>query len=256
MEHHTEHRDMTSFTLGEPSNIRTEQAPSQKAHECLLGKESFCARLANCGLLQSARKQRGLAAVDPPGRVELPPLAKHRALLPGNRPVPGMDRKFGRTHGKYLHAPCPPRHWPFDAEWFEESESDEVSGSGCEGPEEVLLQVSLLQGEVLVGFQAGAHLCRRVDVLFPQGLLAKVFVLDGHKAKGQKWVICCSQPRGTTHTRSCSACSTILCPTLPVPQCSPCFLARSSHTTLKFHRSLHPNCSLPSEGQQKRGQLY
>ena len=102
-----------------------------------------------------------------------------------------------------LHAPgCPhvphcrplPKHWPFDAEWFEESESDEISGSRSEGPEEVLPQVSLLQGEVLVGFQAGAHLCRRVDVLFPQGLLAKVLVLGGCKAKGQKRVMSCSRP--------------------------------------------------------------
>jgi len=89
-------------------------------------------------------------------------------------------------------AAFPPRHWPFDAERFEESESDEVSGGGSEGPEEVLPQVSLLQGEVLVGFQAGAHLRRRVDVLFPQGLLAKVLVLGGCKAKEQKRVMSCS----------------------------------------------------------------
>lgn len=92
------------------------------------------------------------------------------------------------------HVPCPAdplKHWPFDAEWFEESESDEVSGGGSEGPEKVLPQVSLLQGEVLVGFQAGAHLRRRVDMLFPQGLLPKVLVLGKRKAKGQKRVMSC-----------------------------------------------------------------
>lgn len=87
-----------------------------------------------------------------------------------------------------------PRHLPFNAERLEEPESDEVSGCGSEGPEEVLPQVSLLQGEVLVGFQAGAHLCRGVDMLFPQGLLAKVLVLGGGKAKGQKRVTSCSCP--------------------------------------------------------------
>lgn len=93
------------------------------------------------------------------------------------------------------HTPCwPPKHWPFDTEWFEESESDEVSGSGSEGPEEVLPQVSLLQGEVLVGFQAGAHLGRRVDVLFPQCLFSEVLVLGGHKAKGQRRTMSCSGP--------------------------------------------------------------
>lgn len=79
-------------------------------------------------------------------------------------------------------------------ERFEESESDEVSGSGSEGPEEVLPQVSLLQGEMLVGFQAGAHLGRRVDVLFPQRLFPKVLVLGGHKAKGQKRAVSHSGP--------------------------------------------------------------
>lgn len=95
--------------------------------------------------------------------------------------------------------PCPtpltsPKHWPFNAERLEESESDEVSGRGSEGPEEVLPQVSLLQGEVLVGFQAGAHLCRRVHVLFAQGLLAKVLVLGGHKVKRKKRVMSCFHP--------------------------------------------------------------
>lgn len=87
-----------------------------------------------------------------------------------------------------------PKHRPFNAEWFEESESDEVSSGGCEGPEEILSQVSLLQGEVLVGFQAGAHLCRRVDVLLSQGMFAKVLVLDGGKARKQERITSCSQP--------------------------------------------------------------
>lgn len=47
---------------------------------------------------------------------------------------------------------------------------------------------------MLVGFQAGAHLRRRVDVLLPQGVLAKVLVLDGGKARRQKMVTSCSQP--------------------------------------------------------------
>lgn len=99
----------------------------------------------------------------------------------------------------------PLEHWPFNSEWFEESEADEVPGSGSEGPEEVLPQVSLLQGEVLVGFQAGAHLSRRVDVLFPQCLFSKILVLAGHKVKGQRRAMSCPGPWGTRApaTRHC-----------------------------------------------------
>lgn len=69
-------------------------------------------------------------------------------------------------------------HTPFDADGREEADADEVPSYRSEGPEEVLSQVGLLQGEVLVRLQAGGHLRQRVGVAFVQGLLAKVLVLE------------------------------------------------------------------------------
>lgn len=66
---------------------------------------------------------------------------------------------------------------PLDADGCEEAYPDEVSCYGGEGPEEVLPQVGLLQREVLVGLQAGCHLCQWVGVTLVERLLPKVLVL-------------------------------------------------------------------------------
>lgn len=67
---------------------------------------------------------------------------------------------------------------PLDADGGEEADPDEVSGHRGEGPEEVFPQVGLLQGEVLVGLQAGRHLRQRVGVTLVEGLFPKVLVLE------------------------------------------------------------------------------
>ena len=67
---------------------------------------------------------------------------------------------------------------PLQLQRLEEAEADEVPCRGCEGPEEILVQVGLLQGEVLVRLEARAHLCRWVHVLHPQRMLPKVLVLQ------------------------------------------------------------------------------
>lgn len=67
---------------------------------------------------------------------------------------------------------------PLDADGREEADPDEVASHGREGPEEVLSGVGLLQGEVLVGLQAGGHLRLRVGVTLMQRLLPKVLVLE------------------------------------------------------------------------------
>lgn len=72
----------------------------------------------------------------------------------------------------------PPWHRPLNADRCEESYSYEVARHGGEGPEEVLPQVGLLQGEVLVGLQAGGHLRQGVGVTLMKGLFPKVLILQ------------------------------------------------------------------------------
>lgn len=67
---------------------------------------------------------------------------------------------------------------PLNADGREEADPDEVSCYGGEGPEEVLPQVGLLQREVLVGLQAGCHLCQWVGVTLVESLLPKILVLE------------------------------------------------------------------------------
>lgn len=194
---------MMAFTLVEPSNSSTWQAPSQKAHMHMVCKET-CTRVATSRLAHKHRKPKG-SGKHGPTKKKVRFSSSWKSTAPSSWAAKQKTaKKFNRSQKSKRevsphapgcpHVPCPAdplEHWPFDAEWFEESESDEVSGGGSEGPEKVLPQVSLLQGEVLVGFQAGAHLRRWVDVLFPQGLLAKVLVLGKRKAKGQKRVMSC-----------------------------------------------------------------
>lgn len=74
--------------------------------------------------------------------------------------------------------PTTPKHPPLYADGGEEPDPDEVPRHRREGPEEVLPQVGLLQGEVLVGLQAGGHLRQRVGVAFVQRLLPEVLILE------------------------------------------------------------------------------
>lgn len=154
----------------------------------MVWKETFCATLAKVWIAHKRRKAKSSSKHGPTEkRAKLSFLLGSQAEYGQEiQPEPEEQKESVSTRSKLSPSPpspTSPRHWPFYAEWFEESESDEVSSGGSEGPEEVLPQVSLLQGEVLVGFQAGAHLRRRVDVLFPQGLLAKVFVLGWVQSK-------------------------------------------------------------------------
>lgn len=67
---------------------------------------------------------------------------------------------------------------PLDADGCKKSYPNEVPCDRGEGPEEVLPQVGFLQGEVLVGLQAGCHLCQWVGMALMEGLLPKVFILQ------------------------------------------------------------------------------
>lgn len=69
------------------------------------------------------------------------------------------------------------QHQPLNADRCEESYPYEVPRYRGEGPEEVLPQVGFLQGEVLVGLQAGRHLRQRVGVTLMEGLFPKVLIL-------------------------------------------------------------------------------
>lgn len=67
---------------------------------------------------------------------------------------------------------------PLDADRCKKSYPNEVPCDGGEGPEEILPQVGFLQSEVLVGFQAGGHLCQWVGMALMESLLPKVFILE------------------------------------------------------------------------------
>lgn len=79
---------------------------------------------------------------------------------------------------------------PLDADRCEESYSYEVPGDGREGPEEVLPEVGLLQGEVLVGLQAGCHLRQRIGVTLMEGLFPEVLILE-HIMESDRGLCCC-----------------------------------------------------------------
>lgn len=74
--------------------------------------------------------------------------------------------------------PVTPWYQPLDADRCEEPYPYEVPRHGGEGPEEVLPKVGFLQGEVLVGLQAGRHLRQRVGVTLVEGLFPEVFILE------------------------------------------------------------------------------
>lgn len=79
---------------------------------------------------------------------------------------------------------------PLDADRREESYPYEVPGDRREGPEEVLPEVGLLQGEVLVGFQAGRHLRQRIGMTLMEGLFPKVLILE-HIMESDRGLCCC-----------------------------------------------------------------
>ena len=74
---------------------------------------------------------------------------------------------------------------PLDADRCEEPYPDEVPRYGGEGPEEVLPQVGLLQGEVLVRLQAGRHLGQRVGVSLMERLFPKVLILKQERPQSE-----------------------------------------------------------------------
>lgn len=93
----------------------------------------------------------------PSGTTRNPPVPCNALVSSGTTDNLGLPVICGTT--KTIEGLRIPWDQPLDADRCEETYPYEVACDGCEGPEEILPKVGFLQGEVLVGLQAGRHLC-------------------------------------------------------------------------------------------------